>query len=101
MKVFILITNVIVIALTVFLIATAPPEIPFYYGQPWGEGQLANKWELVMLPVLLNALYYVTGRFIKGPFREEPVFMRIANGIGVAQSFLIILILVKTFITVS
>lgn len=95
------ITNAVVIALTAFLVITGPPEVPLYYGQPWGESQLATKWELILLPIFLNLTYYLTARFVNGPFKEEPVFNKIAYGISVIQSLLILLILIKASITLS
>lgn len=37
----------------VVILAVLPERIPLFYSRPWGEGQLAHRWEFLILPASL------------------------------------------------
>jgi len=97
MKIFIILSNIIAISLTVILILKAPPEIPLYYARIWGEDQLGMKWEIVLLPILINIGFFVTDRFTHLVSQEDIVFIRIARGTVIALTILAIGVLMRIF----
>ena len=97
MRTLVILSNIIVWAIVAALLMTAPPEIPLYYSRLWGEAQVATKWELILLPVLMNISFYVTHWFIHKRFVDEPVFTSIARAFLLTQSIIIIVTLTRTF----
>ncbi len=97
MRTLVLLSNVIVWAIVAALLLVAPPEIPLYYSRFWGEAQIATKWELILLPLLMNIAFYVTHWFVHKRFVDEPVFARIARAFLFTQAAVIITILARTF----
>lgn len=101
MRIYIFLVNAVVVALCSLILLTGPPEIPLYYARPWGEAQLAHTWEVFLLPVIMNILFILSSRFVNVTFKDEPVFVSIARSISIVQSCLIVLILIKTFLTIT
>jgi len=89
-------SNIAVWALSITIIIVAPPEIPLFYSRVWGEGQVASKWEILLLPVLMNVAFFVSSWFAKKKFATEPNFTKFANIILAAQVLIIIGIAIRT-----
>lgn len=46
------ITTAIGVAVWIIFRAQLPPVVPWFYSQPWGEGQLVAQWWLLLAPLL-------------------------------------------------
>ena len=91
-----IVSNIIVWGLTITIIFVAPPEIPLFYSRIWGEGQVASKWEILLLPILMEVAFIVSNWFAKKKFATEPNFTKLANAILAAQVLIIIGIAIRT-----
>lgn len=68
----VLVFNLLTIALIFLLKSQLPPEIPLFYGRPFGQEQLAQSIKLIILPItafviaLFNAILSVviSSRFL-------------------------------------
>lgn len=45
--------------LLLILIGTLPQSVPLYYSLPWGTGQLAQKQQLFVLPIILTLTMFL------------------------------------------
>lgn len=52
-----------------------PPQIPLFYSQLWGEGQLADVWLIFVLPIFMNFLFF-TNQFVSNKFYFNNVFIK-------------------------
>lgn len=97
MRLLVIISNIIILALVSVLLLTAPPEIPLYYSRAWGESQIASKWELLLFPILMNIAFFITHWFIKRKFIDDEIFARIARVVLFFQTIIVTGILIRTF----
>lgn len=94
-------SNIVVWALVAVLLLTAPPEIPLYYSRVWGENQIATKWALLLLPLLMNIAFFVTNWFIHKKFTEQETFAHISRTVLFVQTLIIVGILIRTLWVLS
>jgi len=52
-----------------------PPQIPLFYSQLWGEGQLADVWLIFVLPIFMNFLFFIN-QFIFNKFYSDNIFIK-------------------------
>ena len=71
----------------VFSWAKLPPQIPLFYSRPWGEEQLAPKYQIIFLPAI--ALFIFLFNFFSSTqlFPKETLLSRILIGIGTTLVF--------------
>lgn len=100
MKLINITVNVLVASLLTLFLTFAPPEIPLYYARPWGEDQVANKWDLLIIPLLINVSIIGTYWFTKRAFPESPTFQRIAETVHILVILFFIVILIRSMIIV-
>lgn len=71
-----LLTGNLLMAFTVILkFSKLPPQLPIFYSRPWGEGQIADWWLILILPILMNALYALN-LFIAKKFFADDDFVK-------------------------
>lgn len=46
----------LIIALSTALLNFLPPKLPLFYSLPWGEGQLANHQQFLIIPASISAI---------------------------------------------
>ena len=99
--------NALRISLVFFLISVGlifwqygnlPPEVPLFYGKPWGEAQLTNPLGLMFLPGV-SLLVLLTNGFLGGlVFKTYKLLSRmlliVAALVGFLASFSLIRILI-------
>lgn len=54
-----------------------PPEVPFYYSQPWGETRLAVRYNLWFLPAISLGLLGLNVIFGKAIYRSDPLLAKV------------------------
>lgn len=80
--------------LIVFRFRNLPPQVPLFYSRVWGEGQLANKFWLFLLPLfslivlLLNSLLAIKNK-------DEVMIVRLLIAQTLFYSLLSLIILIK------
>jgi hypothetical protein len=67
--------DLIMILTFVFKVSTMPPQIPLFYTNLWGEGQLADTWIIFILPLFLNVLYFFN-QYILNKFFSNNEFIK-------------------------
>ncbi len=50
--------NALMLGLFAITWSLLPPEIPLYFSHSWGDSQLGTKWELLLLPLVMNILFF-------------------------------------------
>ena len=66
--------NFIMVAVFALRFQTMPPQIPLFYSKMWGEDQLADTWMIVLLPLLLNGLFFFNN-YIAGKYFKDNIFV--------------------------
>lgn len=97
MRTVVVVSNVFVVGLTVLVLIVAPPEIPLYYSRSWGEARVGTRWEVLLIPIVLNIAHIVTWWFVSRRFRDDIPFTRIALSFMIAQSVIAVGILIRIF----
>jgi len=67
--------DVLMIITFILKFSKLPPQIPLYYSQPWGEGQLADSWMIFLLPIFLNLLFFIN-QYIFNKFYHGNIFIK-------------------------
>ena len=62
--------NVLMILTFILKFNNLPPQIPLFYSKPLGEDQLTDTWMIIILPLLLNILFFINN-FISRKFFSE------------------------------
>lgn len=71
-----------------------PPQIPLFYSQPWGEGQLGFKIQMLFLPLFAFLIFAFSLFSARRLFKSNIVLARILIGTG---SILILVLTVALF----
>lgn len=50
--------NTLMLGLFAISFGLLPPEIPLYFSHTWGDSQLGTKWEILLLPLVMNLLFF-------------------------------------------
>jgi len=72
-----------------------PPQIPLFFSKPWGEDQLADTWMIILLPVLLNSLYFINLSLYKRFFSGNEFVKKIVDYLNIFLMVSITLIFIK------
>lgn len=78
-----------------------PPQIPLYYSQLWGEGQLADSLMIFILPIFLNLLFFTNQYIFNKYFRENTLLKSIFYYFNLFLIAGFTLIFIKIIFTVS
>lgn len=98
---FLALANVLQVALLVWKYQILPKQIPLFYSKPWGEGQIADMWYILLLPIFMNLTFFINRHIAIKFFSQNKLFKSIlvvANGIlivGYTGIFLKILFLIS------
>lgn len=93
--------DAVMVLLFLLKFRTMPPQIPLFYSKPWGESQLADYWNIFILPIFLNLLFFLN-QYINNRFYKDNYLIR--DIIYYLNIFLIIsftLIFIKIIFIVS
>lgn len=56
---FLFISDIVMAVLVALKYQKLPPQIPLFFSLPTGEDQLSEWWMIFLIPVLVNALYFL------------------------------------------
>lgn len=94
-----LVALIIAFSMVAFVLISAkflPPKLPLFYSLPWGEKQLANKQQLLIIPALIF-LVTLCNLIFSWQLHPQQVFFK---KILLFSSMLISLILTITFLKI-
>lgn len=63
--------NIIIIAITAWKFNSFPEEVPLYYSRPWGDEQIGEIWHIVLLPILMNFIYFANMEITRRFFQQD------------------------------
>lgn len=88
--------TIIFILLNFFIIlSTLPDQIPLFYSRPWGETQLADKWQFLILPASLGVMGLVNLILASQLHTSQKALKRTVMLTVVLLSFMILVTSVK------
>lgn len=93
--------NVFMAVVTIFKINRLPPQIPLFYTRPWGEGQLADTWLLVLIPLSMNAALMFNNFVLRKYFQNNDLLKKVFNYLNFFTVISFVLIFTKIVFLVS
>ena len=96
-----ILANLIMLGVLLFRFNLLPPQIPLFYSKPPGEDQLADTWNILLLPVLMNFLYVLNNFIYRKYFKQDDMIKKIFYYLNlfIIMSFTLILIKIIFVIT--
>jgi O-antigen/teichoic acid export membrane protein len=94
-----LVTNLLTIFVVALMQPSLPPVVPIFYGNPYGPGQLAAQWSLV-LPAM-SALGFCLLSILVGILNADDFLKKILFGSMVAATTLSLVTTVKIILLVG
>src|SRR3990167_6969396 len=70
-----IIANAVILSVFIFRFQTLPPQVRLFYSKPPGEDQLSDVWFILILPLIMNLLFFLN-KFICGRFFREDVLIQ-------------------------
>ena len=67
--------NALMIATFLLKLSKLPPQIPLFYSQLWGEGQLSDTWAIFILPIFMTILFFIN-QYVLNKFYSENAFIK-------------------------
>lgn len=90
-------SNILMALVMVWKFQALPPQIPLFFSLPTGEDQLTEWWMIFLIPLLINALFFLNTSIQNTLFANNTFtrsFIRYLNGaLIVVGSFLFIRII--------
>ncbi|MCA9372007.1 hypothetical protein KC726_03860 [Candidatus Woesebacteria bacterium] len=93
--------DVILVTATGFLFRFIPPEVPLYYSQPWGDKQLADNWQLLVLPVLMHIFVGINTLMKKRIFKTEAFASSILYIVNITTIVVFSLVYIKILFLIT
>ena len=78
-----IVCNIIMFGVLLLNFNHLPPQIPLFFSRPWGEDQLADTWLVLVLPFLLNVLYFINLSLYKRFFSGNDFVKKIVDYLNV------------------
>ena len=96
-----ILANLIMLGVLLFRFNLLPPQIPLFYSKPPGEDQLADTWNILLIPVLMNFLYVLNNIIYRKYFKQDDMIKKIFYYLNlfIIMSFTLILIKIIFVIT--
>ena len=96
-----ILANLIMLSVLLFRFNLSPPQIPLFYSKPPGEDQLADTWNILLIPVLMNFLYVLNNIIYRKYFKQDDMIKKIFYYLNlfIIMSFTLILIKIIFVIT--
>ena len=96
-----IVCNVIMIGALLLRFNNLPPQIPIFFSKPWGEDQLVDTWMILILPILLDILYFTNLTLYKRCFQENEFVKKIVQYLNIflMVTFTLIFIKIITLVT--
>src|SRR3989344_303424 len=72
-----IIANAVILSVFVLRFQTLPPQVPLFYSKPPGEDQLIDAWYILILPLIMNLLFFLNKFILRRFFRENELIQKI------------------------
>lgn len=83
MLLFVVVSNLLMIASFIWKYNSLPVQIPLFYSLPWGDDQLADLWMIFLLPLLMNGFIVLNLYLGKKYFSEHLIVQKIINYLNI------------------
>lgn len=94
-------SNILMIIVFLWRLGNLPPQIPLFYTRPWGEGQLADTWMILALPLLLNFFFFFNRFVAKKYFMDNVLVQNLIYYLNILLMIGFTLIFIKIIFLVS
>ena len=71
------VVDIIMAAAFAWAFRSLPEQIPFFYSKPWGESQIADKWYIFLLPLLMHVIFFINDASRKKFFSDDVTIQRL------------------------
>lgn len=89
------------VLLIIFSWQRLPPELPLFYSQPWGKGQLTSPTGLLLLPFLSLAVVLVNSLLLNLIPKEEKLIPKILVSATAVFGLLCLITLTKIILLIA
>jgi len=96
-----LLGNLVMILSFLFKAKSIPPQIPLFYSRPWGQDQIADRWLLIIIPLLMNFFYFLNIAIRKKFFPKEEFLKKVVSYLNVSLIILFSAIFLKIIFIVT
>ena len=69
--------NLVMALVIAFRFNNLPPQIPLFYSKPAGEDQLADTWFILILPLIMNLLFFLNKYLSQRYFKDDLLIHKI------------------------
>ncbi|PIQ73753.1 hypothetical protein COV58_00770 [Candidatus Roizmanbacteria bacterium CG11_big_fil_rev_8_21_14_0_20_36_8] len=66
--------DVLIVSLFAIKFNSLPVQIPLLYSNPWGEAQIVDVWYIILIPVIMNLIYFANSYLVKRLFSHKHIF---------------------------
>ncbi len=87
--------NIVMFGILLLRFNSLPPQIPLFFSRPWGEDQLVDTWMIIILPLILNILFFINMWLYKRFFLGNEFEKKIINYLNIFLMIAVTLIFVK------
>lgn len=78
-----IIADFIMIIASVLSYNHLPPQIPLYYTHTWGEDQLADIWQILIIPIFMHIFYFANNWFKKKYIQPGSFIYKLIDGFNI------------------
>ena len=96
-----ILANLIMLSVLLFRFNLLPPQIPLFYSKPPGEDQLADTWNILLIPVLMNFLYVLNNIIYPKYFKQDDLLKKIFYYLNLFIIISFTLILIKIIFVIT
>ena len=96
-----ILANLIMLSVLLFRFNLLAPQIPLFYSKPPGEDQLADTWNILLLPVLMNFLYVLNNFIYRKYFKQDDLLKKIFYYLNLFIIISFTLILIKIIFVIT
>ncbi|MBI3366463.1 hypothetical protein HY041_02450 [Candidatus Roizmanbacteria bacterium] len=90
-----IVCDIVMIGILLLQFGVLPPQIPLFFSRPWGEDQLVDTWMILILPLLLNFLFFINISLYKRFFSGNDFVRRTIDYLNIFLMVSITFIFVK------
>ncbi len=96
-----IVCDIVMIGILLLRLGSLPPQIPLFFSRPWGEDQLVDTWMILILPFLLNILYFINMWIYRRFFPGNEFVKKIIDYLNIFLMVSITFIFVKIITLIS
>ena len=96
-----IVADALMLAAFIFRFQSLPPQIPLFYSQAWGQDQLVDYWQILILPALLHIFFFLNIYLYNRLFFPDHFVRKIIAVSNIAVTVVLSLIFLKILFYVS